>query len=97
MPMAESLGAANADPAAVRQVVSDVINGILAETSRATRVIADEDALVATIGLDSLDLAVMTVRLEQQFGNDPFRQGQRPVRTFGELLAVYEQSLRGEM
>ena len=97
MPMAESLGAANADPAAVRLVVSDVINGILAETSRATRVIADDDALVATIGLDSLDLAVMTVRLEQQFGNDPFRQRPRVVRTFGELLAVYEQSLRGEM
>ena len=64
--------------------------------SRATRVIADDDALVATIGLDSLDLAVMTVRLEQQFGNDPFRQGPRAVRTFGELVAVYEQSLRGE-
>jgi acyl carrier protein len=56
----------------------------------------DEDALVGTLGLDSLDLAVLVVGLEQALGVDPFRQGARPVTSFGELVKLYEGVLSGD-
>lgn len=78
----------------VRETVADVINTILKDTGRETRAFANQDILMGNIGLDSLDLAVMTVSLEQRTGQDPFRSGRGAVRSFGELVAVYEDSLR---
>jgi acetyltransferase EpsM len=87
--------AANAGGASqVRDTVADVINTILRDTGRETRAFASQDILMGNIGLDSLDLAVMTVSLEQRIGKDPFRSGRGAVRSFGELVAVYEESLR---
>jgi sugar O-acyltransferase (sialic acid O-acetyltransferase NeuD family) len=86
---ASSNGAGN-----VRDTVADVINTILRDTGRETRTFASQDILMGNIGLDSLDLAVMTVSLEQRTGQDPFRSGRGAVRSFGELVAVYEDSLR---
>lgn len=80
--------------ASVRDTVADVINTILRDTGRETRAFASQDILMGNIGLDSLDLAVMTVSLEQRTGQDPFRSGRGAVRSFGELVAVYEESLR---
>lgn len=78
----------------VRDTVADVINTILRDSGRDTRNFASQDLLMGNIGLDSLDLAVMTVSLEQRVGLDPFRSGRGAVRSFGELVAVYEESLR---
>ncbi len=89
---------ANAAPVAessnVRDTVADVINTILRDSGRDTRTFVSQDQLMGNIGLDSLDLAVMTVSLEQRVGLDPFRSGRGAVRSFGELVAVYEESLR---
>jgi acyl carrier protein len=40
------------------------------------------------IGLDSLDMAVLSSVLEREFGSDPFSQGIFP-RTVAEILAFY--------
>lgn len=77
----------------VAQVTARVINRILTDSGRPERTLRDEDALVGTLGLDSLDLAVLVVGLEQALGVDPFRQGARPVTTFGELVRLYESVL----
>lgn len=45
-------------------------------------------------GLDSLDYAELVVRLEQEFGFDPFASGAvREVRTASDLAAVYERDV----
>jgi acyl carrier protein len=81
----------------VRDTVTDVINSIFQDSGRAARALTDDDVLMGNIGLDSLDLAVMTVALEQRTGIDPFRTGRGAVRTFGELVAVYEEALAGSV
>ncbi len=93
----ESTPASATSPASknsVQDTVADVINTILRDSGRDVRVFASADQLMGNIGLDSLDLAVMTVSLEQRIGLDPFRSGRGAVRSFGELVAVYEESLR---
>jgi hypothetical protein len=48
-----------------------------------------------TLGLESLDWAVVVVRLEEETGADPFRRGvNRPLRTVGDLVEVYLEELR---
>jgi acyl carrier protein len=44
-----------------------------------------------SLGLESLDFAELVVRLESEFGKDPFSTGTPPrVRTLGELATYYE-------
>lgn len=44
-----------------------------------------------TLGLESLDYAELVVRLEQEFGTDPFSSGTPPrVETVGDLASYYE-------
>ncbi len=77
----------------VKAVVSEVINQVLAESGRPQKDFSDDDVLTGSVGLDSLDLAVMVVSLEQKLGVDPFRAGAQPVPTFGQLVKVYEKTL----
>jgi acyl carrier protein len=50
-----------------------------------------ETPLDRSLGLDSLDYAELVVRLEQEFGKDPFSSGTPPqVRTLGDLSSYYE-------
>jgi acyl carrier protein len=74
----------------VADVISRVINRILTDSGRPARRLQADDSLVGTVGLDSLDLAVLVVGLEQALGVDPFRQGARPVTTFAQLVELYE-------
>jgi acyl carrier protein len=71
-----------------------VIQRILVDSGRPAPPLNDADALVATVGLDSLDLAVLVSTLEQEMGVDPFRTGRGAVRTVGELVEVYQAALR---
>ena len=80
-------------PADVTTKVSDVINRVLTDTGRAAREFRSADTLTGTIGLDSLDLAVLVVGLEQSLGVDPFRSGAAPVATFGQLVDLYVATL----
>lgn len=77
----------------VRETVERAIHRILQDSGRPTRPLQDDDALMAGIGLDSLDLAVLVVSLEEELGVDPFRDGRGAVRTVGELATVYDESL----
>jgi acyl carrier protein len=77
----------------VRDRIARIINRVLTDSGRPARELQDEDTLIGTVGLDSLDLAVMVVGLEQELGIDPFRSGARPVQTFGELVQLYENIL----
>lgn len=81
------------DSANLEQQMADVINRVLSDSGRAPRELTKEDTLTGTVGLDSLDLAVMVVGLEQALGVDPFRQGARAVQTFGELVELYRATL----
>lgn len=75
----------------VRTAVADSINKVLTDSGRPAREFNDDDTLTGTIGLDSLDLAVMVVSLEQVLAVDPFRSGAAPVPTFGQIVDLYEQ------
>ena len=74
----------------VHQIVTRVIQRVYSDSGRTPRNISDDDTFTDTLQLDSLDLAVMVVGLEQELGVDPFRNGASPVRTVGELVALYE-------
>lgn len=81
--------------ASIAATIQRVINRILSESGREKGTFSTEDTLTDSIGLDSLDLAVMVVSLEQELGADPFRAGAAPVASFGELVALYEESVQG--
>lgn len=81
------------EPLDVQKVVSDVINRILTDSGREAREFTGDDTFMGTIGLDSLDLAVMVVGLEQALGVDPFRSGAQAVQTFGELVELYRTTI----
>jgi acyl-[acyl carrier protein]--UDP-N-acetylglucosamine O-acyltransferase len=76
----------------VRHAAQTVIHRILEESGREVRPLLDEDHLAESLQLDSLDLAVTVVGLEQELGVDPFRDGASPVQTFGQLVLVYEKA-----
>lgn len=76
----------------VRSTAALVIHRVLTESGRDVRPISDDDALTGGLELDSLDLAVTVVGLEQELGVDPFRDGATPVRTFGELVLLYQEA-----
>jgi acyl carrier protein len=50
-----------------------------------------ETPLDGCFGLESLDFAELIVRLEEEFGCDPFSEAEVPrVNTLGDLIALYE-------
>ena len=77
----------------VRGAVLETIGQVLADGGRNSQPIEAGVELRSTLGLDSLDLAVTVVRLEQRLGVDPFRTARRNIRTVGDLIAVYEAHL----
>jgi acyl carrier protein len=79
----------------VRRRIESVINQVLEDTGRSTRRLTDDDTLSDSIGLDSLDVATTVVRLEQEFGVDPFRNVGFSARSFGQFVAAYERALGG--
>ena len=77
----------------VKSTIANVINKILTDSGRPAKKLSDDDILTSSVGLDSLDLAVLVVSLEQQLAVDPFREGASAVPTFGALVALYEKHL----
>ena len=77
----------------VRSITAEVMNNVLIDSGRTSREFSDEDHLTDTIGLESLDLAVVVVVLEQVLGTDPFRTGTPRVATFGDLIRAFEDAL----
>ena len=75
----------------VQAAVTSVVHRILRDTGRPTRPLEAADTFTGTLGLDSLDLAVLVVGLEQELKVDPFRLGAAPVQTVGELVSLYRE------
>ena len=76
----------------IRQTIIDTMAQVQADRGQTLATPQDSDTLTRTLGFDSLDLAVIVIRLEQQLTCDPFRDGRPFVATFGELVALYEQA-----
>jgi len=77
----------------VREAVAGAIEQILADKDKPAPRLENGQTLMGDLGLDSLDLAVLVVKLETRLGVDPFREGRAPVATFGELVQVYRDAI----
>lgn len=74
------------DTVSKRESLKSIINDILQEKDDASTVNSLDDSMSLTndLGLDSLDLAEMTVRLEDEYGIDVFEED--VVDEIGEVL-----------
>lgn len=77
---------------ATRKIIIETLNEIRADRGEPALEPQDSDTLTAEFGFDSLDLAVVVVRLEQRLGRDPFRDGRPLPATFGDWVTLYEQT-----
>jgi acyl carrier protein len=71
-----------------------ILNEVLSSSGRSQLIsLAEETTLREDIGLDSFDLAELTVRIEDQFAVDIFESGL--VNTVGEILNKINASQNG--
>ena len=78
----------------VRSTIETTIKQVAAENSIALPVVSDSVKLLET-GLDSLCLAVIVARLEDELGVDPFNTSDDmayPI-TIGDFIAIYQHAL----
>jgi len=70
--------------------ISEIVQRILADKGLDARPITADTALLdGTVGIDSLDLAVLVRELEDVAGYDPFADGFIEFQTAGELAKLY--------
>jgi acyl carrier protein len=81
----------------VRSAVMESIVRVAGEHGAALPALTDELHLLDS-GLDSLCLAVIVARLEDQLGVDPFSTSDDMVLpvTVGDFVALYEQAVRAK-
>lgn len=72
-----------------QQVVLATLRSILERRLDQAVGIGLESALQEDLDLDSLELAELSVTLEDEFGIDPYSAGLMP-RTVGEVIAFYD-------
>lgn len=73
------------------QLVIEVIQAVLRDKSHEPPPLNADTVVLSGAGLDSLDLAVVVIRLEERTGHDPFNAGFIHFRTIGELARLYER------
>jgi acyl carrier protein len=73
----------------VENIVRTAIWSLLERRGETHLEIRPESALQDDLGLDSLELAEFSARLEEDLGRDPYTDGIVP-RTVGEVLAFYD-------
>ena len=81
------------DQSSIRSTIQRVLSSVLQDAGREIPELSDDALLADAIHLDSLDFAVVIVNLERELGVDPFRKSTQRVRTFGELVDLYEESV----
>lgn len=83
------------DSQRIEAVIAEQINLILAEKSLPARTFTPTDKLHDTIGLSSLDLAILVSELELAFGTDPFAKlvPITDMRSVGDLVRAYALAL----
>lgn len=74
----------------IRDTVATVFTEVAQQQNRTLAPLADHARLI-DLGLDSLCMAVIIARLEDQLGFDPFSAGEAVANpdTFGEFVALY--------
>lgn len=72
------------------QRVIEVIRAVFANKRQTPPALNQETVLDLSLGLESIDFAELVVRLEGEFGEDPFANGMIPsIRTIGDLAKLY--------
>ena len=75
----------------IEEQVIDCIKQVFENKGKKPPSIALSDKLDRDFGLDSLDYAELVVRLEQQFGKDPFSEGTPgEIQTVLDLASLYK-------
>ncbi len=70
--------------------VIEAIRAVFANKRREPPVLGQDTVLDLSLGLESIDFAELIVRLEREFGEDPFASGGVPqIRTIRDLAALY--------
>lgn len=79
-------------PMQAYETIAQTIRSLLAERNDPLPELRPETRIAAS-GLDSLDVAVLVVRLEESLGFDPFQDVAltRYPQTLGEMAALYAQ------
>lgn len=81
------------EPMNIRDAVREEFTAVLRDAGKPVPAFEDNQVLLSGgLGLDSLDFAVLVVRLEQRLGCDPFNSSalERFPVNFGELVALYQ-------
>ena len=80
------------NPNKTRAAVEKVVSAVLRDAGRDVPQFTEGALLSNQLKLDSLDFALVVVNLERELGVDPFRTSAPRVRTFGELVELYEKA-----
>ena len=83
----------------VESIVHEHIRAILAERAGEVPHLSGSEKLSATLGLSSLDLALLVAELEAQLGVDPFSKlvSITSVRSVDDLVRAYQQAFFPEL
>jgi acyl carrier protein len=80
----------------VRGAIAQEIKVVVEEAQKKLPPVTDSTPLAqGGLGLDSMDFAVLVVRLEQRLGCDPFNSAslEKFPTSVGELVSLYEQAV----
>ena len=85
-------------PEQIEAVVHERIRAVLQERFAEVQAIGGADKLNATLGLSSLDLALLVAELESELGVDPFAKlvSITSVRTVDDLVRAYRGAVFGD-
>jgi acyl carrier protein len=83
----------------IESIVYERIRTILAERGEEVAHLSGTEKLSATLGLSSLDLALLVAELEAQLGVDPFAKlvSITSVRSVNDLVRAYQQAFFPEL
>ncbi|MFI4955211.1 MAG: hypothetical protein ACHP9Y_04795 [Gammaproteobacteria bacterium] len=76
-----------------------IVKDVAQEYQKTPIVIEKNHKIVDDLGFSSLEVAVLTARLEIEFECEPFTSGEVPitdVRTVGQVYQVYENIINGK-
>ena len=85
--------------AQIESIVHGRIRAVLAERGSEIRAFSGTEKLSATLGLSSLDLALLVAELEAELGVDPFAKlvSITSVRSVKDLVRAYQQAFFPEL
>ena len=82
----------------LREKIISQIQHIAKERDKGTLPRLTDDVFILESGLDSLELAILVARLEDELGLDPFSSADEVdfPTTFGDFVGLYEKGLQGD-